>query len=124
MSSEGGGIGIPRWRLFAATPQVSEIWLIPLLETMLQQFPFVDSGFHCDYGSEFLNHTVAASLPSAKLLGKLWIEQTKSRAQHSGDHGLVEAENAAVIRKHLGFGYIDAQHAAAVDTFHRQHLHP
>ena len=60
----------------------------------------------------------------AKLLGKLLIEQTKSRAHHSGDNGLVEAKNGAVIRKHLGFGHIGVQHAAAVDTFHRDQLNP
>jgi transposase InsO family protein len=109
---------VTQWEIVAATPQISELWLIPLLETMLQQFPFVIRGFHSDNGSEFINYTVA------KLLGKLLIEQTKSRAYHSGDNGLVEAKNGAVIRKHLGFGHIGAQHAAAVDTFHREHLNP
>lgn len=109
---------VTQWEIAAATPQISELWLIPLLETMLQQFPFVIRGFHSDNGSEFINYTVA------KLLGKLLIEQTKSRAYHSGDNGLVEAKNGAVIRKHLGFGHIGAQHAAAVDTFHREYLNP
>ena len=109
---------VTQWEIVAATPQISELWLIPLLETILTQFPFVIRGFHSDNGSEFINYTVA------KLLGKLLIEQTKSRAHHSGDNGLVEAKNGAVIRKHLGFGHIDAQHAAAVDAFHRQHLNP
>ena len=70
------------------------------------------------YGSEFINYTVA------KLLGKLLIEQTKSRAHHTGDNGLVECKNGAIIRKHIGFGYIDARHAEAMDSFHRQHLNP
>jgi transposase InsO family protein len=109
---------VTQWEIVAATPQISELWLIPLLETMLQQFPFVIRGFHSDNGSEFINYTVA------KLLSKLLIEQTKSRAHHSGDNGLVEAKNGAVIRKHLGFGHIGAQHAAAVNTFHCEHLNP
>jgi transposase InsO family protein len=109
---------VTQWEIVAATPQISELWLIPLLETMLQQFPFVIRGFHSDNGSEFINHTVA------KLLGKLLIEQTKSRAHRSGDNGLVEAKNGAVIRKHLGFGHIGASHAAAVDAFHRDYLNP
>jgi transposase InsO family protein len=109
---------VTQWEIVAATPQISELWLIPLLETMLQQFPFAIHGFHSDNGSEFINHTVA------KLLEKLWIEQTKSRAHRSGDNGLVEAKNGAVIRKHLGLGHIGAQHAAAVDAFHREHLNP
>src|SRR5271170_350125 len=109
---------VTQWEIVAATPQISEYWLIPLLERLLEQFPFVICGFHSDNGSEFINYTVA------RLLGKLLIEQTKSRAHHSGDNGLVEAKNGAVIRKHLGFGHIGAQHAAAVDTFHREHLNP
>jgi hypothetical protein len=60
----------------------------------------------------------------AKLLDKLLIEQTKSRAHHSGDNGLVESKNGAIIRKHMGFGHIDAQHAEAMDQFHREHLNP
>lgn len=109
---------VTQWEIVSATPQISEMWLIPVLEAMLMQFPFVIRGFHSDNGSEFINHTVA------KLLGKLLIEQTKSRAGRSGDNGLVEAKNAAIIRKHIGFGQIGAQHAAAVDEFHRQHLNP
>jgi transposase InsO family protein len=109
---------VTQWEIVAATPQISESWLIPLLESMLAQFPFVIRGFHSDNGSEFINHTVA------RLLGKLLIEQTKSRAHRSGDNGLVEAKNGAVIRKHLGFGHIAAPHAGLVDQFHRQHLNP
>lgn len=109
---------VTQWEIVSATPQISELWLIPVLQAMLEQFPFVIRGFHSDNGSEFINHTVA------KLLGKLLIEQTKSRAGHSGDNGLVEAKNGAIIRKHIGFGHIGAQHAEAVNAFHRQHLNP
>jgi len=41
------------------------------------------------------------------------------RAHRSGDNGLMEARNAAVIRKHIGFGHIGLQHAEAFDQFHR-----
>ena len=85
---------------------------------MLQQFPFVIRGFHSDNGSEFINYTVA------QLLGKLLIEQTRSRPHHSGDNGLVEAKNGAIIRKHIGYGYIGAQHAQSMDQFYREHLNP
>jgi len=109
---------VTQWEIVVSTPQISELWLIPALEAMLTQFPFVIRGFHSDNGSEFINYTVA------KLLGKLLIEQTKSRAHHCGDNGLVEAKNGAIIRKHIGYGHIDAQHAEAMDLFHRQHLNP
>jgi transposase InsO family protein len=109
---------VTQWQIVAATPQISELWLLPVLEAILQQFPFVIRGFHSDNGSEFINYTVA------RLLGKLLIEQTRSRAHHPGDNGLVESKNGAVIRKHIGFGYIGAQHAEAMNQFHREHLNP
>ena len=109
---------VTQWEIVAATPQISELWLMPVLQSILEQFPFAIRGFHSDNGSEFINYNVA------RLLDKLRIEQTKSRAYHCGDNGLVEAKNGAVIRKHIGFGYIDAKHAEAVDHFHRDHLNP
>jgi hypothetical protein len=109
---------VTQWEIVAAAPQISEYWLIPLLERLLEQFPFVIRGFHSDNGSEFINYTVA------RLLEKLLIEQTKSRAHRTGDNGLVESKNGAIIRKHMGFGHIAAQHAEAVDQFHRRYLNP
>lgn len=109
---------VTQWEVMAATPKISELWLIPVLEAMLAQFPFRLRGFHSDNGSEYINGDVS------RLLGKLLIEQTKSRSRHSNDNGLVEAKNGAVIRKHLGYGYIDAQHAEAITRFYSEHLNP
>ncbi|HEY3940463.1 MAG TPA: hypothetical protein VGL97_23750 [Bryobacteraceae bacterium] len=109
---------VTQWEIVAATPQISEYWLIPLLEQLLEQFPFTIRGFHSDNGSEFINYTVA------RLLEKLLIEQTKSRAHRTGDNGLVESKNGAIVRRHMGFGHIGAQHAEAVDQFHRRYLNP
>jgi transposase InsO family protein len=85
---------------------------------MLRQFPFRILGFHTDNGSEFINRTVA------ELLNKLLIEQTKSRPRHSGDNGLIETKNGAVIRKHMGYGYIDPGHADRINGFYREYLNP
>jgi len=109
---------VTQWEIVAATPQISELWLLPVLEAILPQFPFVIRGFHSDNGSEFINYTVA------RLLAKLLIEQTRSRPHRSGDNGLVESKNGAVIRKHIGYGHIAAQHAEALDQFHRERLNP
>jgi hypothetical protein len=109
---------VTQWEIVGAVPFISEQWLVPLLESMLAQFPFPIRGFHSDNGSEFINHTVE------RLLNKLLIEQTKSRPHHSNDNGLVESKNGAVIRKHIGFGHIASHHAEAVNEFHRQHLNP
>ena len=98
---------ITQWQIVAATARISEAWLEPVLVAMLRHFSFrIRRGFHSDNGSEFINQTVA------RLLNKLLIEQTKSRPRHSNDNGLVETKNGALIRKHLGYGYIDAAHAA------------
>ncbi len=97
---------VTQWHVVGASAQISEAWLIPVLEAMLVQFPFRILGFHSDNGSEFIHHTVA------KLLKKLLIEQTKSRPRHSNDNGLAEAKNGAVIRKHMGYRHIAAQQAA------------
>jgi hypothetical protein len=109
---------VTQWQVIGATSQISEMWLIPVLEAMLEQFPFRILGFHSDNGSEFINHTVA------ELLNKLLVEQTKSRPRHSNDNGLVEAKNGAVIRKLMGYGHIAAQHAEAIGLFYKEHLNP
>jgi transposase InsO family protein len=109
---------VTQWQVVGAAPQISEAWLMPVLEAMLNQFPFQIRGFHSDNGSEFINHTVA------KLLNKLLIEQTKSRPRHSNDNGLVEAKNGAVIRKHMGYVHIAAEHAAAIEGFYETYFNP
>ena len=109
---------VTQWEVVGATPRISEAWLEPLLETMLEQFPFRIVGFHSDNGSEFINATVA------RLLNKLLIHQTKSRPRHSNDNGLVETKNGAVIRKHIGYGYIEGGQAERLQEFYRQHFNP
>jgi transposase InsO family protein len=109
---------VTQWEVVGAAAQISEAWLIPVLDAMLAQFPFRIQGFHSDNGSEFINHTVA------KLLNKLLIQQTKSRPRHSNDNGLVEAKNGAVVRKHMGYSHITAPHAVEIEAFYERHLNP
>jgi transposase InsO family protein len=109
---------VTQWEAVGSTPRISEAYLQPVLQHMLGQFPFRIRGFHTDNGSEFINKTVA------ELLEKLLIEQTKSRPRQSGDNGLVETKNNAVIRKHIGYGYIDASHADRINDFYQGYLNP
>ena len=109
---------VTQWQVVGATAQISEAYLLPVLEAMLAQFPFHIRGFHSDNGSEFINYTVA------KLLNKLLIEQAKSRPRHSNDNGLAEAKNGAVVRKHMGYTHIAAPHAAAIEVFFEEHFNP
>lgn len=109
---------VTQWQVVGATTQISEAFLLPVLGSMLEQFPFKIRGFHSDNGSEFINRTVA------RLLEKLRIEQTKSRPRRSNDNGLAEAKNGAVIRKHMGYGHIASAHAEAINAFYRNHFNP
>jgi transposase InsO family protein len=109
---------VTQWQVVGATAQISEAFLLPVLESMMEQYPFPIRGFHSDNGSEFINHTVAS------LLNKLLIEQTKSRPRRSNDNGLVEAKNGAVVRKHMGYGHIAAAHAEAIQEFYEGHFNP
>ena len=90
---------------------ISEAYLIPVLEAMMDAFPFVILGFHSDNGSEYINHQVA------KLLKKLLIEQTKSRSRQTNDNALVESKNASTVRKYLGYSHIPQHFASQVNTF-------
>jgi transposase InsO family protein len=101
----------------ATCERISEAYLIPVLEELLQGFPFVIRGFHSDNGSEYINRHVA------QLLNKLLIEeQTKSRSRHSNDNAQAESKNGAIVRKHLGYSHIPQRFAALVNIFCREHL--
>jgi transposase InsO family protein len=109
---------VTQWQVVGCVGRISEQHLLPVLEAMLHQFPFRILGFHSDNGSEYINHEVA------KLLKTLLIEFTKSRANRTQDNALVEGKNGAIIRKHMGYGHIAAEHAEAVQKFYTAHLNP
>lgn len=109
---------VTQWQVVGCVETISERHLLPVLEAMLHQIPFVIRGFHCDNGSEFINHQVAG------MLEKLRVEFTKSRAYRTTDNALVEGKNGAVIRKHIGHGPIAAEHAEAFQKFFTAHLNP
>jgi len=107
---------VTQWELVGCVEGISEAFLAPLLEMLLEQFPFRLIEFHSDNGSEYINYVVA------KLLNKLTIAQTKSRPRKSNDNALVEGKNGSVIRKHMGHAYIPRQHAKAINAFYQTHF--
>ena len=110
---------VTQFECVATCERISEAFLIPVLEALLDSFPFTILGFHSDNGSEFINHQVA------KLLNKLLIEeQTKSRSRHSNDNAQAESKNAAIVRKHLGYSHIPQRFATLVNDFCRDSLNP
>lgn len=109
---------VTQWQLVATCERISEAYLLPVLQELLDGFPFVILGFHADNGSEYINHRVAA------MLDKLTAEFTKSRPRQSNDNALAETKNGAVIRKHLGYAHIPQRFARQVNAFCGEHLNP
>jgi transposase InsO family protein len=109
---------VTQWQVVGAVAAITQAHLEPVLKAIFNQFPFPIRGFHSDNGSEFINDTVSG------LLGKLLIGQTKSRPRKSNDNGLVESKNGAVIRKHMGYGYIAAEHAGEIHRFYELQFNP
>jgi len=109
---------VTQWEIVGSVEAISERFLKPLLEDLLDQFPFVIKNFHSDNGSEYINKIVA------KLLNELLIEQTKSRPRHCNDNALAETKNGGVIRKHMGYRYIDQKHAKKINVFYREYFNP
>ena len=107
---------VTQWEIVGCVEGISEEFLKPLLEELLELFPFTIVNFHSDNGSEYINHTVAF------LLNKLRVEQTKSRSRRTNDNALVESKNGAVIRKYMGFAHIPKKYSAAINAFYREHM--
>ena len=109
---------ISQWQIEACVQGISEVFLLPALELIIEQFPFVIEGFHSDNGSEYINHKVA------KMLEKLRIEQTKSRSRQSNDNALAESKNASVVRKHMGYAHIPKKYAKPINDFYQKYFNP
>ena len=110
---------ITQYEHIGTVQAISERFLVPVLEALIDAYPFEIVGFHADNGSEYINHQVAA------LLNKLHIGQfTKSRARQCNDNALVEGKNGAVIRHYLGYDHIPQRFAALVNAFTQEVLWP
>ena len=109
---------VTQFEVVCCVERISERYLIPALEQLLETFPFVVQGFHSDNGSEYINRKVA------KLLEKLRIEFTKSRPRHSNDNALAESKNGAVVRKLFGYEHIPQRWAPQINAFNHEYLNP
>jgi len=109
---------ITQFEVVCTVEKISEQYLMPVLQSILEFFPFKIISFHSDNGSEYINQNVA------KLLKKLFIEFTKSRPRHSNDNALAESKNCSVVRKILGYHHIPQQWAVMINEFNRDYLNP
>jgi hypothetical protein len=109
---------VTQWEVLGCVERITEEHVLPVVEAMLHQFPFVVVGLHADNGSEFVNH------PLYQLLNKYAVEFTRSRPNRSSDNALVEGKNGAIVRKNLGYGHIPGQYADAIQRFYTAHFNP
>jgi len=105
---------VTQWEIVGCVEKISEHFLVPVLKDLLSQYPFTILGFHSDNGSEYVNGVVV------KLLNKLLIEFTKSRARHTNDQALVEGKNGSIIRKQMGHWHIPQPEAGKIQSFYKE----
>lgn len=103
---------VTQWEYVGAAEKISEAHLVPLLVRLINQYPFVVFEFHADNGSEYINCQVA------RMLNKLLITLTKSRSRQTNDNALVESKNGSIIRKWMGYGFVDQHYAKNINEFY------
>jgi len=109
---------VTQFEVVFTVERISEQFLIPALEALIADFPFLILGFHADNGSEYINRRVA------EWLEKLRIKLTKSRPRHCNDNALAESKNVSVVRKILGYVHIPQGFAPQVNRFNQECLNP
>ena len=109
---------VTQYEAIVAVPEINQTFMLPALEKLLNMFPFKIIEFHSDNGSEFINYKVL------ELLNKSNTTLTRSRSRKHNDNALVEGKNGAIIRKHIGYGYIDPKILNLVNTFYKDYFIP
>lgn len=109
---------ITQWEIVFCVAQLSESCMLPALEEIFSQYPFVIFNFHSDRGRETINYVVA------DLLQRLLIKQTKSRSYHSNDNALVETKNGSVIRKNMGWEHINQNLVDDINSYYKHFFNP
>ena len=103
---------VTQFEFVGAVEKITEAYLIPLLGRLLVSYPFRIVEFHSDNGSEFINQKVVA------LLNRLLVKLTKSRSRRTNDNALVESKNGSIIRKWLGYSFIEQKSAGRINRFY------
>lgn len=109
---------ITQWEVVFSVAQLSESCMLPAIEEIFAQYPFVIFNFHSDRGRETINYLVA------ELLARLLIKQTKSRSYHSNDNALVETKNGSVIRKNMGWEHINQGLVDDINDYYQNFFNP
>lgn len=107
-----------QFEMVGAVEKIADKYLVPLLEQLIDAYPFEILEFHADNGSEYINKQVA------KMLNRLLIKLTKNRSRKTNDNALVEGKNGSVIRKHMGYMHIDQKWAEEINHFYFDFFNP
>lgn len=103
---------VTQFEFVGAVSHIDEKNLIPLLQLLLDCFPYAIREIHADNGGEYINQYVA------KLLDKLVIKLTKSRSRKSTDNALIESKNGSIIRKWIGYEFLHKGFASSLNDFY------
>ena len=103
---------VTQWEMAGSVEKITESYLVPLLLKLIKKFPFRVFEFHADNGSEYINRVIVS------MLNKLLIKLTKSRSRQTNDNAQVESKNGSIIRKWMGYGFIDQKHAPVINDFY------
>src|SRR6266478_1210568 len=109
---------VTRFEVVYSIEKISENYLIPVLEIIMETFPFNIKKFRSDNSSDYSNRTVL------KLLNKLWVEFITLRARQPRDTGLVNSRPAPSVRKTLGYIHIPQKHAEKINEFNKRYWIP
>jgi len=108
---------ITQWEVIGAAEKITDEYLLPLLERIINSYSYRIINFHADNGSEYINKKVA------EMLNRLLIKLTKGRPRHTNDNALVETKNGWVLRKWIGYSYIKQEHAQRINDFYFGFFH-
>lgn len=108
---------VTQWQIVMSTEKISEAYLLPIIQMLLEQYPFKIREFHTDNGSEYINHQLV------DLLNRLLIKLTKNRSRKTTDNALAESKNN-IIRKHMGYFYISQKYAPVINEFMVVYFNP
>jgi hypothetical protein len=108
---------VTQWQIVMSTEKISEAYMLPIIEMLIDQYPFKIIEFHTDNGSEYINHQLVS------LLNRLLIKLTKNRSRKTTDNALAESKNN-IIRKHMGYFYISQKYAPKINGFMLSFFNP
>ncbi len=107
---------VTQFEVVCTVEKISESYLIPMREHLLDTLAFTRRGFHSDNHSEYINKRLA------ELLEKPFIAFTKSRSRQSNDNALAESKNGSVVRKVFGYSHIPSRFAQRIHRLNQEVL--